>query len=520
MVDQSFEQHCEMLQLSLSGWGLRSRRKVETMKLLDSRQRLSEPAEFLGYWWLPTSPNASVAGTLRYAPNSGCSLELMGHLDRVDLNRPIDVLQGATAAGDLVTLLQVVPTRTRFVRDTFPTYEHTCAMALVGNYHPNLDLFFSKAAIQIEHLEQWLHLRHVRQDRLDGRPGITFTVEVGDHGELTSAEGYTVTAEAGFSAKSDDRHIDLQAAASLRIQAGEPRDLHWFMEEARALQDLASVCFGLPEPLTSVRFYGEERELAPGVIVTEGVAALFWEQTPARKSRGSYPLVQFRGLATIAPDILDAWKNVRATYRDVIDLVLLTLARHHVSPEVGFLLAMQAFEAFDRIRSPKELVAVDVFEAARNAMAAAIPAIAPRELRDKLLASIKFANEPSLRQRLKAFHKRLSAELNGDALGLTKPAIDRLVDTRNFYTHYAEALRPNILSPDRQVEETERFCALLILSILNVAGVPFEAALRGLDFHEHFRQFGLSFRENALPRATLPSGTKEMLPRSSTVPRP
>jgi len=485
-------------------WVLATRRAVvqdHGMKMLDARQTLGTSSEYIGYWWLPSDPKSAVAGTLRYAPETGCTLELMGYVGDAQLDGPIARLDGASPAGDQITLLQVVPTKNRFVQDTFPTIQYTCAVALVGNYHPPDDLQFSKSVVRFEHLEQWAHVRHVHQEHLQGRRGVSFTVEVGEHGELCARAGYTVTAQSGFNASANDRSIRLDAFTALRIEPNEVRDLEWFIEETRALRDLAALSIGLPQPLTSLRLYGGQREVAPALSATEEVFAYFWEETPARRSRGSYPLIAYQRLRIVAPDILDRWKSVRDKYRDVIDLVLVVMSGHHTTSEVGFLLTMQAFEAFDRLRSPRELVPQDVFEVARQAMAAAIPSSAPTELRRKLSDSIKFANEPSLRQRLKAFHRRLSEELGEEPLGLGRPTIDRLVDTRNFYTHYAEELRPAILTPEGQADETERFCALLILSVLQEAGVPYAETLRGLDFHERFRRYGRSYREGLLETA-------------------
>jgi hypothetical protein len=147
----------------------------------------------------------------------------------------------------------VVPVRNRYVQDTFPSVDHVCAVALVGNYHPPEDLQFTKAGLRFEHLEEWLHAQHVRQDRVAEPPGITFTVEAEAEGELSSTAGYVLRAQRGYSARTDSRSINLDAFTSLVLEPDEPQSFDWLMEEVRAVRDLAAVCFGLPQPLLSVR---------------------------------------------------------------------------------------------------------------------------------------------------------------------------------------------------------------------------------------------------------------------------
>jgi hypothetical protein len=41
---------------------------------------MEKSAEYQGYWWLPDEPEEEVPGTLKFDPNEGASLNLLGSL--------------------------------------------------------------------------------------------------------------------------------------------------------------------------------------------------------------------------------------------------------------------------------------------------------------------------------------------------------------------------------------------------------------------------------------------------------
>ncbi|WP_155057833.1 ApeA N-terminal domain 1-containing protein [Streptomyces blattellae] len=58
--------------------------------MADDPLNLDEAGEWAGLWWLPEDPDEQVPGVLRYDPESGLSLSLIGAFeDRV--GRPDDV---------------------------------------------------------------------------------------------------------------------------------------------------------------------------------------------------------------------------------------------------------------------------------------------------------------------------------------------------------------------------------------------------------------------------------------------
>jgi hypothetical protein len=462
--------------------------------MIDGRRDLTTSFECNGYFWLEDDASNVVAGTLRYDPETGSSLELLGRLHSPEIEiGTIELLRGVSSKNEKLTLLNCIPRRTQLQQGLFEIQHFRCEVALVGNFYPEPTLTFQRSGIRFDKLDHWLKSDYVKTERVsksDVGRGLGITVSAGLQGTLECERGgYKVHLEAEYSSRADGYNVELNAFTTLYIVPETHRNLRWFFDEGRILRDFAALCFGSPLPLRSVRLLGGQLSIADGITITEVVAAFFVEQAPATPSRASYPLIMFRRFELAAPGVLSAWHEKREQFQEVIDLVFLVLYGHHTRPEVGFLLIMQAFEAFDRKVNPGTLTSPEKFKEVYDAMVGAIPQLTPNDLRQKMKAAIQYANEPSLRKRLKLFHDRLVSLVGPEPYGFKSSSIEPLVQTRNYYTHYPEDLKDKILSPSSTGRETDRFSMLLVVCLLHEIGVTLDQTRNGLFLHDKFRRF-------------------------------
>ncbi|UIJ85255.1 hypothetical protein LZK77_16185 [Rhizobium leguminosarum] len=452
-----------------------------------AKVNLSTSFRCLGYWWIDGVQDRMVAGTFEYDPTTGCSLQLHGELWESPIEGPIPIIRGTSATNELLTLLKAWPIRNRHQDRTFAVVEAVCEVALVGDFHPDSSFEFNSSSARFQHLDDWIHAKYIeRKYNKNGR--LSYSIKPGQQASLACASGnYDLSFSADYHFEGTELQIAMESFTSMNLRPRKPQKLEWLVKELMSVRALASLSFGLPAPLHSIHLYGKTKQKKGFGKQTQSVSALFLEDGASKVSHSSYPIISLKRLQIVAPDILSAWYDLREPFAEAIDLLVLLLGRHHKTTAIGFLLTMQAFEAFDRKANPEPLVAEDVFKAVADAMIAAMPNIAPTNLRSKMKAAIRYANEPSLRNRLKALHKRLEEELNGDTLGFERSKIEPIVQTRNYFTHYPDDLRPLILSQENQTRETDRFVLILILLIFDQLGVPFRELLNGIFLNGRFR---------------------------------
>ena len=74
---------------------------------------MDEKFQYEGYWWLPSASDNRVPGILRFDPDEGASLDLMGSLKGLEgIVNPLDpeIILGPSSGGEQVTLTDCVRT--------------------------------------------------------------------------------------------------------------------------------------------------------------------------------------------------------------------------------------------------------------------------------------------------------------------------------------------------------------------------------------------------------------------------
>lgn len=124
---------------------------------------LNETIEYKGYWWLPSTPDKKVAGTLKYIPNDSIRLEVIGSLGTDDeiLNElhgdeSISVIHGFTSDAKHISLFNCFSSGSLNFSCNFPIMRYSCSHLFVG-IHMNAfdDECFFKATIQMPELSLW-----------------------------------------------------------------------------------------------------------------------------------------------------------------------------------------------------------------------------------------------------------------------------------------------------------------------------------------------------------------------------
>lgn len=125
---------------------------------------MTVPKEIKGYWWLPSSPDDTVAGILTYIPNESIKLELIGQLKPKSLavkefivREDETVILGLSSDAKEVTLINCFPSGGSLnFSCQFPIQRYKCQHLVIGAHITSLEtpLFF-KTQIQIPYLSLW-----------------------------------------------------------------------------------------------------------------------------------------------------------------------------------------------------------------------------------------------------------------------------------------------------------------------------------------------------------------------------
>lgn len=447
-----------------------------------------------GLFWLPAAPDNQVAGTLTFTQEDGCHLRLLGTLTEVtDLfaagepQEGTELIHGLTSTGVPVTILGAFRTQHQMSFPGLVTETHFGNVLGLGlHFSSSTDSLFRRSVVRFDGMENWLGERPFTLDRDVQAKVVKLNVLRSPQASFAAMLDCVVeTGSILYTSNRPATEYRLTAHSTMSIKATEPQSLDWHLAGAARLQELASLCTGHYLPLVSLSLEGLK---LPGAGRPAEVRIYVRIQHPEAGARPRYeaPIVAGRELAELAPGAVARWFDEYDRLRPAINLFFAVTGSKDMFSSVRFLLCAQALEVFHRMTSEALIVDERSYEALRLALVAAIPPGTQRNMREKIVSMLRFANEPSLNQRLKSMIKALEEEFGERPAGLSKAFFRGVVDTRNYLTHYPAELRDKAFDGADMHWACRRMIMLLTVLFLMRLGIGGADIRRLLKRHEEF----------------------------------
>ncbi len=410
-----------------------------------TRRCCSEAFTVQGAWWDPTNPTQSLGGLFSWEPDSGGELDLAGSFHNesgTHGNWRADVLHGV-AEGDEFTLVNCAE-----AGSTLPSAGvnrqriRVFGGVLVGAIVPDVAKpVFDRITIEIDHLAE-----------LSGRSLPTPQIEWSDdvHVERVSIEyeqprevvavmsRETVRLASEFRVQGAMSRAEITETVVLSVDVRDPLPLDEIVERyVPRLRNLVTFSAQRPSAIRSVRVAGpataEARE--DGRVVKRSVQLLApFLPTPKYQAQLKVLTEVLIGLPTDDRGfrtLVRRWMELAERLGPVLDLRFAPAYASFIYAESRFLSAAQAIEALHRRVLAGEPDRTDL-----EARAASINNCPP-EYRGWLEGKLRWAHEPTLRQRLREIFAFVGPGL-APLIGRRSRFINRVVNMRNTLTHLDE----------------------------------------------------------------------------------
>lgn len=486
--------------------------------------RLDEATEWTGHWWLPDDPEKVVPGILRYEPEAGLLLALIGGFeDRI--MRPMGdgggfaVLEGSrswpvilgVADNKEITLLDTLPISTKsygFGLGLEGPHKQTVSAltALVGAHlESEHDEVFTSCLVSVENLKRWAAssvftgTTGMKDERLDGRG--TISVEPVDEPSVV-VDGTTITlAHEHTLPHFDDRRGEtvgrMRDTVFLRFRPEAPFSLGAAREQAKAVQDLVSLATHRAAGMLwlRLRMPPEDRAYPEGYPIHDREVAVYSDVTvlgdPQAKAVAHRDML-FTCEHIPFEEIVPRWWRVRDTFLAASNMVLgLRYAPAHYV-EGNLLTAVGAAEVMHRALDidlphlPRE-----DFEVFR----ARLLDNTPEEHQSWVKGAIR--NEPTLRERLRS----LAALPDAEAMETLVPDVEQwakvATQARNDLAHTGQTPRQSV---DELISAVKVTTTVVVMNLLQALGLPGERQREILNDHPELRYTAKQARENLASR--------------------
>ncbi|MCX4725463.1 HEPN domain-containing protein [Streptomyces sp. NBC_01306] len=470
---------------------------------------LDEPGEWAGSWWLPDDPDEQVPGVLRYDPESGLSLSLIGAFeDRITSNpapgvtayhegtRTWDVIHGAAEQRE-ITLIGCVPKggkRTLFARVKSPDKQTMAAMTAIIGAHVSgeEDAAFSAAEVSVEDLGLWASSSVFKgflgapDGKIDGTG--SFSVEpvetqsvVVDGTEFRLEHRHTLPF---FDQRKGGTVGRMRDTAFVRAVPAAPFSVSAAWATSSLVQDLIALATHRAAGVIWLRLQvaGTESARPNGRLAPRQHADVLY--SPAvlgkRDAKAVDPNRAFFTCASLPfEEVVPRWCEAHGRLKAATNMILGLRYASASFVENNLLTAVGAAEVLHRglLIDEKPFPKAE-FKEMREAMLAQVP----EEHRDRFRGAIR--NDPTLRDRLQALAERPGQE----AIALLMPDIGhwarRTTRARNDLAHEGR-------TPSHSFEELIAIVrvttAVVILNVLHELGLPAERQREIVQEHPQLR---------------------------------
>lgn len=410
--------------------------------------RIEEEYKKTGYFWLPGKEEKKIPGVLSIDDGGKIELEVVGHFsDDIDLlndNDDLSRIIGHVEKDGLVTLDDCFYTKKNV------SFGGISKSKIRGNkvfsgaaWGKGEAVTFNTLSFTVDCLDEWVGISGINVDRdWDSKTAtisysspekIAFSLDNGMKLEICFA--YTIP---GLPATTEAK---ITQRAYFRLESETLRDLNEFTTIAFKITNL--MCFAMDEvvSLKKVSATSSEIQQSVGDKQYPVQVSIYYQSIPFAEKKPTKNwhemLFNFGAIKTDAQQVLNNWLNAYEYLYPALNLYFSTQTGAQKYLEGKFLALAQGLETYHRRTSVETLMEPKAFEV----MVEKILNGCPEEHIDWLKGRLVHGNEINLGKRLKKIIEPFKEHLG--AGGERSKMLRKIVDTRNYLTHYNEDLKEN-----------------------------------------------------------------------------
>jgi len=436
-----------------------------------------EEFEYEGIWWLPDKPKEQVSGTLKFTPEEGATLELRGSFKNIkNINKMVnsEIILGVSSNGKKITLYKCSKNESRMY---FPSFLSTssCHVEIVfigAHFQKPEDIKFKSISVYYTHLDEWVGISMFNIQHLPDGKTIIIRYKQPDPIRATIND-WKIILDFKVTTRSILQKANIEQRTYIRIEPSEEKSLDEYWNTIYHIRNFLTL--GVAKPVYPLVIKGEtevNKEMIDGTIYYPPVEVFYRVPDIPRLPETLLPhymLFTFGDISNRFEFFLRNWFNKVSTLEPVYDLYFGTLYNPHMYIEHQFLSLTQAVESFHRRTSKGKYLKDNEYKKVYDALVNAIPDGVRSDLKDRLKTYLKYGNEFSLRKRLEEIFDKYQEVLN-KFIENRDAFIKKVVNTRNYQTHYDKALKKYSVSKEELPLVIEKLRILLQICLLTELG--------------------------------------------------
>jgi hypothetical protein len=448
-----------------------------------------EKFEYKGIWWIPNKSNEQISGTLRFTPDEGAILDLIGSFkDIKDMNRMLNpnIILGISSNGKNITLHKCFETKSNVSFPGLLTSSFYANVVFVGaHFQKNEDIKFKKLSIHYLYLDEWVNISGFDIQLFSDKKEVVMKYKLPEPIQASIGEDYKIFIDiraTGPTYSIVQKEASIKQSTYIRIEPSEEKSFDEYLNIMYHIQNFLSL--GVLEPVHPLIIEGitevnkkmmKDKAYYPPVEISYRLPDI------PKASKTLLPfdmLFTFRAISDRFEVFLRNWFKKADLLKPVYDLYFGTLYNPRMYLEHRFLNLIQAIESFHQCIYGGEYLSNADYEKIYYALVNAIPDGIKRDFKESLENKLKYGNEFSLRKRLKEIFNKYQENLNG-FIEDKNAFIEKVVNTRNYQTHHDEDLKECSAIGEELYNLTQKLKILLEICLLTELGFS-SSEIKGL----------------------------------------
>ena len=411
--------------------------------------RITEEIKRDGVFWLPSSPDHQVPGTLSISDGGHVKLELT---QPIVINNPQQVSPGYSSGGGLTPILGHVEKDGPVMVDqhyrmlTKRNIAHSRLMGFdviladrvfIGlPYKEDTTPCFNAVSFSVEGIDEWVGISGIEVDEEIEKRALTIS--------YNQPENVTINLQNGMQLLITFAWTPPVIPATKRAEVTQKAYFKLVSQEARELEEFTSIiqkitaflCFVMNEIVCLDRMWATAdnlRETFPDdrtALIPVEIYCPSWPYTKDEPAIDEFDMLfKYEDIQARAESIINKWIDNYEKIAPALDLYFLTKAGTLPTMNIQFLTLAQALEAFHlRTSDEKHMNEAECKEIRKKMIEAC-----PEEHRDWFRPKLQRANELTLRNRIHKMTEPFDSFMGGEH---RSKLIGSIVRTRNYLTHY------------------------------------------------------------------------------------
>ena len=418
--------------------------------------------EYEGIWWLPDKPEKQVSGTLRFTPNEGAILDLIGSFkDTKEINKmlELEIILGISSNGKNITLHKCFETKSNVSVPRLLTSSFYANEVFVGaHFQKSEDIKFRELSICYSYLDEWVNISGFNIQYPDKREVV---IKYKQPEPIQASIGEDCKMFIDFQVTIVQKEASIKQRTYIRIEPSVEKSLEEYWNIMRNIQNFLSL--GVTEPVYPLTITGiTEANNSP-------VEIYYHSPEISKVPKTLCMLFTFKDISDRFEILLKNWFENADTLGPVYDLYFGTLYNPRMYLQHQFLSLIQAIEAYHRRKFEGKYLSDEKYEPIYKKFEGIINKLGIEDpFKDALKSKLKYGNEYSLIKRLRDLFEKYR-EIFDNFIDDRDAFINKVKDTRNYLTHYDKKLR-SIADGEDLYRITQKLKTILQICLLHELG--------------------------------------------------